>query len=217
MSTPSSDTAPEVRRAPDPEPEAAAGPPAGNGRPRDPRIDEAVLQATADLLEEVGYLQLTIAAIAERAGTTKPALYRRWPTKAHLVHEAVFPVQAPSGLPDSGDLSTDVRMLVAVGVDLLARPAARAALPGLMAEMSGDPALHADILGRFADGSWGWLQRRLERAIDSGEARADLAASRVLELIAGSTLIATMIRPHDELDAAWIDQTADIIMRGITP
>ena len=57
------------------------------GRPRDPRIDDAVIEATIDLLEQVGYLQLTISAIADRAGTNKPAIYRRWPTKAHLVHE----------------------------------------------------------------------------------------------------------------------------------
>ena len=46
-----------------------------NGRPRDPRIDEAVLRAAADLVVEVGYADLTIAAIAERAGTSKPAIY----------------------------------------------------------------------------------------------------------------------------------------------
>ena len=65
---------------------------AGLGRPRDSRIDDSVLVATTELLEEVGYLRLTVGAIAERAGTNKPAIYRRWPTKAHLVHEAVFPV-----------------------------------------------------------------------------------------------------------------------------
>ena len=43
--------------------------PPGVGRPRDHRIDDAVLQATTDLLEEVGYLRLTVGAVAERAGT----------------------------------------------------------------------------------------------------------------------------------------------------
>src|SRR3954462_10703730 len=61
------------------------------GRPRDRRIDRAVLAATADLLVDVGYADLTVAAVAERARTTKPAIYRRWRSKAHLVHEAAFP------------------------------------------------------------------------------------------------------------------------------
>ncbi|MGH3959151.1 TetR family transcriptional regulator, partial [Mycobacterium sp.] len=45
----------------------------GAGRPRDPRIDAAILTATADLLVQIGYSNLTLAAVAERAGTTKTA------------------------------------------------------------------------------------------------------------------------------------------------
>ncbi|HWT49352.1 MAG TPA: helix-turn-helix domain-containing protein, partial [Mycobacterium sp.] len=44
------------------------------GRPRDPRIDGAVLRATVELLAETGYPGLSVAAIAERAGTSKPAI-----------------------------------------------------------------------------------------------------------------------------------------------
>jgi AcrR family transcriptional regulator len=117
------------------------------GRPRDPRIDGAVLAATTELLEEVGYLQLTIAAIADRAGTSKPAIYRRWATKAHLVHEALFAVNAPDVVLEGKDLRSDLRGLVLAGLDVLGSPAARAALPGLMAEMVADPEMHADVLG----------------------------------------------------------------------
>ncbi|WP_141631619.1 helix-turn-helix domain-containing protein, partial [Mycobacterium avium] len=49
------------------------------GRPRDPRIDAAVLRATVELLAETGYPGLLVSAIAQRAGTSKPAIYRRWP------------------------------------------------------------------------------------------------------------------------------------------
>jgi len=187
------------------------------GRPRDARIDDAVLQATVELLEELGYLKLTVAAIAERAGTNKPAIYRRWPTKAHLVHEAVFPVATGTdAMPPGEDLRADIRELVAIGADLLGRPAARAALPGLMAEMADDPALHADMLARFAGGSWGWLQQRVDAAIESGEVRADVEATTVLEVIAGSTMVATMIQPDVDIDERWVEGVVDIILGGIT-
>lgn len=187
------------------------------GRPRDPRIDDAVLQATTELLEEVGYLQLTIGAIADRAGTNKPAIYRRWPTKAHLVHEAVFPPQGPEVIPADDDLRSDIRALVAIGVELLGRPAARAALPGLMAELVGDPTLHADVTQRFAGQAWGVLQQRIDSAAATGEVRAGVPSSTVLELIAGSTFVATALRPLDEIGTDWVDDVVDIIMRGITP
>lgn len=185
------------------------------GRPRDSRIHGAVLQAAAELLQEVGYLQLTIGAIAERAGTNKPAIYRRWPTKAHLVHEAVFPAQRPERMLDGDDLRGDIRALVTTGVELLGSPAARAALPGLLAEMNSDPSLRADVLDRFAGGAWGWLQQRLEGAMRTGAVRADLHPSTVLEIIAGSTMVATVLRPVDELGAEWIEDVVDVILRGI--
>ena len=60
------------------------------GRPRDGRIDAAIIAATRELILETGYPALTLSAIAARAGTTTAALYRRWSSKAQLVHEAVL-------------------------------------------------------------------------------------------------------------------------------
>ena len=74
------------------------------GRPRDPRIDAAILRATTDLLVEIGYSNLTMAAVAERAGTTKTALYRRWSSKAELVHEAAFPAAPTAIATPPGDI-----------------------------------------------------------------------------------------------------------------
>ncbi|MGH3576761.1 MAG: helix-turn-helix domain-containing protein, partial [Mycobacterium sp.] len=90
----------------------------GAGRPRDPRIDAAILSATAELLVQIGYSNLTLAAVAQRAGTTKTALYRRWSSKAELVHEAAFPV-APTALArPAGDMAADVRAMIAAARDV---------------------------------------------------------------------------------------------------
>lgn len=207
-SSPTASTAPTV-------PAPSAAPVAG--RPRDRRIDGAVLRATIELLEEVGYLQLTIGAIAERAGTNKPAVYRRWPTKAHLVHEAVFPADGPEVIPVGADLRTDIRALVLAGLDILGRPAARAALPGLLAETANDAGLRADVLDRFATGTWGWLQDRIERGVAAGEIRAGVSSTTVLEIIAGSTFVALAIRPRDEIGDDWVDDVVQVILRGIAP
>ena len=54
--------------------------PVGNparGRPRDPRRREAILEAAAMLLVEVGYDRMTVDALAARAGVSKPTIYRR--------------------------------------------------------------------------------------------------------------------------------------------
>ncbi len=185
------------------------------GRPRDPRIDDAVLHATVELLGSAGYADLSVDAIAKRAGTSKPAIYRRWPSKAHLVHEAVFPISEATELPDTGSLIGDVREMVRRSTAVLTAPAARAAMPGLLAEMATDPALHAKLLHRFGDVTSRGMTERLAAAARRGDVRRDVTAADLIEAIAGMALMAIITRNH-ALDDAWVSRTATLITRGIS-
>jgi AcrR family transcriptional regulator len=185
------------------------------GRPRDPRIDESVLGATVELLGTSGYADLSVDAIAKRAGTSKPAIYRRWPSKAHLVHEAVFPISEATELPDTGSLEGDVREMVRRSTGVLTTPAARAAMPGLLAEMATDPSLHAKLLDRFGDVTSRGMTDRLEGAVNRGEARPDVTAVDLVDAIAGMALMAIITR-NQVLDDTWVERTATLITKGIS-
>jgi AcrR family transcriptional regulator len=185
------------------------------GRPRNPRIDDSALRATVELLGNSGYAALSVDAIAKRAATSKPAIYRRWPSKAHLVHEAVFPISDATELPDTGSLDGDVREMVRRTTGLLTTPAARAAMPGLLAEMATDPTLHAKLLGRFGDVTSLGMTDRLNDAMRRGEVRAGVTAADLVEAIAGIALMAIITR-DDDLDDAWVERTATLITNGIS-
>ena len=185
------------------------------GRPRDPRIDNAVLRATVELLGKTGYADLSVDAIAKRAGTSKPAIYRRWPSKAHLVHEAVFPISEATELPDTGSLAGDVHEMVRRSTGVLTTPAARAAMPALLAEMATDPALHTKLLERFGDVTSRGMSERLDAAMTRGEARPDVTAADLVEAIAGIALMAIITR-NQALDEAWVERTATLITKGIS-
>jgi AcrR family transcriptional regulator len=118
------------------------------GRPRDPRVDEAIRTATLELLAEDGYQATTIQAIARRAGVSAPSVYRRWSSKAELIEEAIFPVVllAPDAL--AGDLITDLEPYCRVILRYLCQPAIRAALPGLLVEYQNDHHLWVRSLER---------------------------------------------------------------------
>ena len=184
------------------------------GRPRDKRIDSAVLQATVDLLAQTGYADLSVDAIARRAGTSKPAIYRRWPGKAHLVHEAVFPISEATAIPETGSLAGDMREMVRRTVEVLTTPASRAALPGLVGEMAADLTLHSALLERFGDILSRGLSDRLAEAAARGEIRPDVTAAELVEVVAGTTFLALLTR-GDALDDSWVDRTAAFITRGI--
>lgn len=185
------------------------------GRPRNRQIDDDVLSATVELLGEVPYAELTVDAIARRAGTSKPAIYRRWPGKAHLVHEAVFPIDESTDIPSTGSLAADVREMVRRVAGVLTAPPARAALPGLIGEMAADPTLHAALLTRFGHIITGSLGDFLMHAAERGEVRSEVSADELAEAIAGITLVSLLTR-GTELDDGWMDRAATLIVRGIS-
>ncbi|MDC8981855.1 TetR/AcrR family transcriptional regulator [Mycobacterium marinum] len=187
----------------------------GAGRPRDPRIDFAILSATMELLVQIGYSNLSLAAVAERAGTTKSALYRRWSSKAELVHEAAFPVTPSALSAPAGDFAGDIRMMVAATRDVFTTPVVRAALPGLVADMTADADLNARVLSRFTE-LFATVRIRLQEAVDRGEAHPDVDPNRMIELIGGATMLRVLLYPDQILDEAWVDQTTAILVHGVT-
>jgi AcrR family transcriptional regulator len=188
--------------------------PPGVGRPRDPRIDASILRSTAELLVTIGYSSLSMARVAERAGTTKTALYRRWSSKAELVHEAAFPA-APTALETPpGDIGADVRAMIEAARDVFMSPVVRAALPGLVADMAADAELNARVMQRF-QGLFAALQIRLGDAVERGEVYTDVDPERLIEVIGGATMMRLLLRPDDQLDDDWVDQTAAIVIHGV--
>jgi len=185
------------------------------GRPRNPRIDSAVLRATVELLGETGYAELSVDAIARRAGTSKPAIYRRWPSKAHVVHEAVFPIGEATALPAVGSVAGDVREMLRRTAAVLTTAPARAALPGLVAEMAVDPTLQAALLDRFGDILSRGVTEWLADAVERGEVRSDVEAADVVDAVAGITFLALLTR-GDTLDGTWVERAALLITKGIS-
>src|ERR671916_417754 len=90
--------------------------PARLGRKRDHSRDPEILEAALDVLPEVGYEGMTVDMVATRAKAGKATLYRRWPSKADLVIDAVACMKqsdlAPEKLPDTGTLRGDLVAMI---------------------------------------------------------------------------------------------------------
>jgi AcrR family transcriptional regulator len=79
-------------------------------RRRGAELENALLDATWEEIVERGYAAMTIESVAERAGTSRPVIYRRWPTKADLVRATLERTMTrdPMELPDTGSLRGDL-------------------------------------------------------------------------------------------------------------
>jgi AcrR family transcriptional regulator len=193
------------------------------GPQRDPAIDTAVLDATRQLLVERGYRGTSIDAIATRAGVGRPAIYRRWPSKAHIVNEAVYPVldtdrdaDIDAELGTSGAMPDQVRDLVYGALALFSIPATRAAVPGLMGELSTDEALRDVLVVRMLAGVRDELRRRLDAAVDAGEIRRGVDADVLLDILGGAAIFASCIREVSDIENVAAALT-DIVLNGILP
>jgi AcrR family transcriptional regulator len=189
------------------------------GPQRDPTVDDVTLRATRELLVEAGYAGTSIDGIARRAGVGRPAIYRRWPSKAHLVHEAVFP---PLDLPEAGATATladELAMIVRGTVDLFADPAVRAAVPGLMTELRADPELQDVLASRLEHAARRRLREHtLRRAAGRGEANPRVDPEVLFDALAGAAVFALCIRDirgERELDE-FCRSLTELLLHGCT-
>ncbi|NMM85218.1 TetR family transcriptional regulator [Rhodococcus sp. SRB_17] len=175
------------------------------GRPRDLSKDQAVLVAARRLLADVGYQQTTIAAIARLAGVNTPAIYRRWPTREALIEEAVHGTGGHPLPDESGDLRTDLALWVRVFLVRAARPAARAGVPGLLADSQSQEArqrllaIGAPVRKAF--------QGLLEGAAARGEIPAGVDAMFLFDLMSGATTMRGLTRGTEDEDG-FVDSLA---------
>ncbi|MDG3011559.1 TetR/AcrR family transcriptional regulator [Rhodococcus sp. D2-41] len=184
------------------------------GRPRDPAIDDAALVATRELLAEVGWDRTTMVSIAERAGVGKPALYRRWPSKAQLVFEAVFDwTERNPQIPTDLDPDAWVRELCHNTLELFGRPEVRASLPGLLGAFQDHPELATALWTDFGAPGTGLFADKLARL---GDEHAVIDAQITMLLVVGASMVLRMM-PTGGGDTALTRRMADILIGGVTP
>jgi AcrR family transcriptional regulator len=164
--------------------------PVAPGRPREQRVDDAVRGAVLSLLAERGYQRTTIAAVAERAGVGRGALYRRWRSKGEMVFGAVVHGLELGDPPQYGSLTGDLEALGERIALLSDSEIAHAAMLGLTAELDTDPGLREVLDARLWAVERRYLAVILKRAVDRGEIQPGVDPELVRRLLVGAIAIA---------------------------
>lgn len=186
---------------------------AGPGRPRSARADAAILDATLDLLAEEGFAALTMEGIAERAGVGKATLYRRWKSPEEVVVAAVTAFVEEIGIPDSGSVNQDLRLLMRQAVDVYRGRPGRL-LPGLLAAMAACEDVGRSLREHFLQGRRAALATVLERGIARGEIRPDADIELVLDFLGGPLFYRILVTggPIDDNLALGV---VDVVLHGV--
>ncbi len=184
-------------------------------RRRSQRSEAAILDATLELLGEVGFSGLTVDGIAARAGVGKATIYRHWPGKAHLVVDA-FRSRIPAmAMPDTGSLRQDLVAVVGFLVQGLEHSPLTRILPALVEAAERDPELER-LFKEFGAERRRILRGVLQRAAARGELRPDLDPELALDLI-GGPIFARRLVIREPLTPAYARSLVDALLVLFTP
>ncbi|WP_216901953.1 TetR/AcrR family transcriptional regulator [Nocardia alni] len=158
------------------------------GRKRDMSRDSAILQATLDVLAETGYERMTTDMVAARASAGKATIYRRWPSKAELVVDAVESLRGEptTAVPDTGTLTGDLTSLLDPSRN---GPASRKleVMMGLLSLLPHDTDLASAVRRRILEPR----NQAIRTAIQREQARGGIGSERDPDLLA--VVVAAMI------------------------
>jgi AcrR family transcriptional regulator len=189
--------------------------PRSPGRPRSARADEAIVQATLDLLAEGSTIEaLSIEAIAARAGVGKATIYRRWSGKEALLLDALRQLKGIAPQPGGQSVRDDLVLLVgAVGKNI--DPRAAKIMPCLVPEVNRRPE-NFQLYQNIVEPRRKVMREVLRRGVASGELRADLDIEVALALLTGPMLIQRVLRWHPDLDDRTLpERIVDGVLDGL--
>ncbi|WBQ06218.1 TetR/AcrR family transcriptional regulator [Kribbella sp. CA-293567] len=187
-----------------------------------PRVEggreEEILDATVEVLAELGYDRLTMDAVATAAKASKATLYRRWSTKAELVVDAISRAKGcpvPVG-SDTGSLRGDL-IAISCGEGGFTAEMPMSVMAGLLTALHRDEELKTAFQAQFLAPRIAVTTEIYQRAVDRGEIAADVDVallSMTLPALVIHNAFVLGVEPTDDLVLRVIDHVILPAARG---
>jgi len=185
------------------------------GRRRSQASRQAILQSTYELLNTVGFNQMSIEGVASLAGVGKATIYRWWGNKGVLAVEAFMEAITPSIIFHVSDSArNDIeRQMNSLAVMYRGRTGE------IFAEMIGCSQSNPEMREAFFDG---YLKPRreaakdvLRRGIQQGEFRTGLDLDTVVDALYGP-MVYRMLAGYYSINDEFIKQTGKFVLDGLS-
>ncbi|MFG2072526.1 DNA-binding transcriptional regulator, AcrR family [Nonomuraea maritima] len=196
--------------------ESGAARPAG--RPRSEKAEKAIIEATLDLIGEgVGVAELSIEAIASRAGVGKTTIYRRWSNKEDLVVDALATMKAPLPPLSGTSVRDDLISLLEAMRSESGQARSRCVMNIVMSEADRHRRITERFMERAVEPRRRAMREVIERGIVTGELRPDLDVDMGMAIISGTMLWHTKWGPAGDLSPELPEQIIDAALAGMAP
>lgn len=185
----------------------------GPGRPRSEESERAILDTTMQLLASEGYGGFTLDKVAAHARVSKSTIYRRWPSKEHLVI-AAFDRTPPLMPADRGDLVEDLVNVVLQFINIVRTTPLATALPVLIGERSQNPAL-AEALDPWMERRRASVKQIVERAIARGELPKGIDLNLAEDMVMGPVILRLFFYGKADLSRIAVRDLVSRAVRGL--
>ncbi|GIE89572.1 TetR/AcrR family transcriptional regulator [Actinoplanes regularis] len=186
---------------------------------RNERSRRAILAAALELLSETSYPDLTIEAIAARAGVGKQTIYRWWRSKGMVILEALVDSAGEPGdmaLPDTGDLRADLRTVLRATVAEFADPRLSATTRAITIETLADDDLAEQVRDQLLRPQLSAVRERLRAGRRAGQVHESVDLDLAVELLFGPIYHRWLLR-NGPLTEAYADDLVDLAMAAMAP
>jgi AcrR family transcriptional regulator len=171
------------------------------GRPQDEVIRARILAAAAELVGKGGIQACTFEAVAIAAGTSRPAIYRRWSRMEDLVAEAIDAGRPQLTAPDTGSFEGDLRQAAAEFLEEYSTPLSRqAVLEILRTSIQGGPTAQTWV-SRYGTPRQDAFRPMFLRAIERGELSPDADVETMMFILSATLLQASLLGQVDGIVA----------------
>jgi AcrR family transcriptional regulator len=183
------------------------------GRPRSGTTHRKILLATRDLLMERTFADLRIEHVATRAGVSKAAIYRRWPSKEALAQELLAELAGPHiGVPDMGDTRAELLACVVNPMRAVTETPFGPVIRALLSQIATNPTLGDPFRATVVQARRDEIARVVERGKARGDLRPDADAGVATELLVGPVYFRVMF--GGDLSRDFAERVVDTVLRG---
>ena len=174
-----------------------------------------VLEVTLEQLAAQGFERLSVPEVAALVGLNKTSVYRRWPTKADLVRDALSTSMGHAAeVPDTGDLRADLLALARTAVAFVESPQGMAVLRTLFAE-GANPEVRRLAASMLRHQEAVGPRLVLKRAIARGALPRGADVKLVLTTVAGALMHRIFVEQVRVTDA-FLERLIDLVLVGVT-
>lgn len=170
-----------------------------------------MVSAVLQVLRTRGYRAVTIDGIARKVKRARSSLYRRWPSKPHLVAYCIVSTLGASPAADQGGLGEDLRAAVGTLRRAFAGPLGPA-LPGLVADMAHDRELAEAVRRQVLAPRRKSMRDAFDRARRRGEARGTPNIDVLLDLLAAPFYFRALFG-HARIDRRMTRDVVDYVLK----